>query len=279
MKEKETLYTVGVGDALSAKLANEFDGIDAILASGFSVSAHLLGLPDVELYTKSDNLHAVSQMCYVSDKPIIADCDTGYGNAVTVIETIQDFERAGVAGIILEDQISPKTCPICVTENNTLISAEEAAGKIRAAAENRLFKDTVIIARTDVTDRESLVKRCKMYIEAGADLIQPISKAFDNIEDYAAFAKEIDFPLSMILVGWLDKLTNEEITYAKPKIAHFALAGINAAYPAIRNTFEYLSENKTSVGQTVEKANHAELVEFLGMPQITKWEKEYIPVK
>ena len=147
---------VGVGDALSAKIANVTDGIDGVLSSGFTLAAQAMGLPDAELYTRSDNVYAVSNMCYVLDKPLIADIDTAYGNAVTTIKTVNDFERAGASGMVIEDQISPKRCPICVTDLNTTISAEEAAGKIRAAVENKLYPETVIIARTVVADGGAL---------------------------------------------------------------------------------------------------------------------------
>ena len=114
LEEKDILVTIGVGDALSAKIASAADGVDAILSSGFTIAANALGLPDAELYSRSDNVYAVQNMVYVSDKPIIADIDTGYGNAVTVIKTVHEFERAGAQGVIIEDQISPKRCPICV---------------------------------------------------------------------------------------------------------------------------------------------------------------------
>lgn len=176
MAEKETVITCGCGDAISAKIINEVDGFDGVLSSGFTLAAMAMGLPDAELYSRSDNVYAVSNMCYVLDKPLIADIDTAYGNAVTTIKTVNDFERAGASGVVIEDQISPKRCPICVTDLNTTISAEEAAGKIRAAAGNRLYKDTLIIARTDITNVEERNRRAQMYLEAGADLVQGISQ-------------------------------------------------------------------------------------------------------
>ena len=278
MAEKETVYTVGVGDALSAKIANATAGIDGVLSSGFTLAAQALGLPDAELYTRSDNVYAVSNMCYVLDKPLIADIDTAYGNAVTTIKTVNDFERAGASGMVIEDQISPKRCPICVTDLNTTISAEEAAGKIRAAVENKLYPETVIIARTDITDKQEQYRRARMYLEAGADLVQGISKSFhNNPEEIKQFVDAMDGKVSLVVCGGLDILTRKDLEYIKPKIAHFALVPINAIYPAVKKAIEYVGAHHEQAGMPVEKANHNELVSFLGMGQISEREAKYIP--
>ena len=278
MAEKETVYTVGVGDALSAKIANVTDGIDGVLSSGFTLAAQAMGLPDAELYTRSDNVYAVSNMCYVLDKPLIADIDTAYGNAVTTIKTVNDFERAGASGMVIEDQISPKRCPICVTDLNTTISAEEAAGKIRAAVENKLYPETVIIARTDITDKQEQYRRARMYLEAGADLVQGISKSFhNNPEEIKQFVDAMDGKVSLVVCGGLDILTRKDLEYIKPKIAHFALVPTNAIYPAVKKAIEYVGAHHEQAGMPVEKANHNELVSFLGMGQISEREAKYIP--
>ena len=278
MAEKETLYTIGVGDALSAKIASRTPGVDAILSSGFTLAAQAMGLPDAELYTRSDNVYAVSNMCYVIDVPLIADIDTAYGNAVTTIKTVNDFERAGVSGVIIEDQISPKRCPICVTDLNTTISAEEGAGKIRAAAENRLYPETVIIARTDITDQEEQYRRARMYLDAGADLVQGISKSFHgNPEEIKRFVDAMDGRVSLVVCGGLDSLTRKDLEYIKPKIAHFALVPINYMYPALKKAIQFVGEHHEQAGMPLEKADHNELVSLLGMPSIQEREKKYIP--
>ena len=281
MAEKETVITCGCGDAISAKIINEVDGFDGVLSSGFTLAAMAMGLPDAELYSRSDNVYAVSNMCYVLDKPLIADIDTAYGNAVTTIKTVNDFERAGASGVVIEDQISPKRCPICVTDLNTTISAEEAAGKIRAAAENRLYKDTLIIARTDITNVEERNRRAQMYLEAGADLVQGISKSYtasgNMVENIKQFVDAMDGRVSLVVCGGLDSLTRKDIEYIKPKICHFALVPINYMYPALRKAIEFVGENHEQAGIPLEKANHSELVNFLGMSKIGEQEKKYIP--
>ena len=277
MKEKDIVYTIGVGDAFGAKLANLYDGIDGVLSSGFQISAMNLGLPDAELYTRSDNVYAVNNMCNVLKKPLIADIDTAYGNAVSAIKTVNDFEKAGAAAVIIEDQVSPKRCPICVDTMNSLIPAAEGANKIRAAAENRLSKDTVIIARTDATDPDELLKRARMYIDAGADLIQPISRAVPDFETYKWFVKAVNFPVSMIVCGWLDNLSREEIIEIGPKIAQFALTPVNTVFPIWKKAFEYVATNKTNKGITVEMVNQHEVATFLGMDDVKAKEERYLP--
>jgi len=276
MKEKNIVYTIGVGDPFAAKMLNRIDGIDAVLSSGFQIAAMALGMPDVEMYTRSDNVYAVSNMCNVLKKPLIADIDTAYGNAVSAIKTIQDFEKAGVAGVQFEDQISPKRCPICVNTLNTLIPAKEAAGKIKAMVENKLYKDTVIIARTDATDPDELMKRAKMYIDVGADVIQPISKSLKTKEEYKWFVKEINFPVSMIVVGWLDKLTAEDIIEIGPKLCQFALTPINAIYPVLKKAMKYVGANHTNANPPFDVVKHADLISFLGMTDITTLEGKYL---
>lgn len=278
MAEKEILYTIGVGDALSAKIVNETEGIDGVLSSGFTIAAQMLGLPDAELYTRSDNVYAVNNMCNVLEKPLIADIDTAYGNAVTTVKTIQDFEKAGASGVVIEDQVSPKRCPICVTDLNTTIPAEEAAGKIRAAAENKLYKETLIIARTDVTDKDEQLRRAEMYLNAGADLVQGVSKSFhSNPEEIKAFSDAMDGRISLVVCGTLDILTRKDIEYIKPKICHFALVPINYLYPALRKAIEYVGANHEQDGIPVEKLNHGEFIKFLGMGKIGEMEEKYIP--
>jgi len=277
MKEKETIFTVGIGDALTAKIASATPGIDAILTSGFSISAQMLGLPDAELYTRNDNVYAVKNICDVATKPVIADIDTGYGNAVTIIRSVQEFEKAGASGVIIEDQISPKKCPICVTETNSLISAEEGAGKIRAAVENKLNEDTVVIARTDATTWDELLRRSKMYKEAGADAIQAISRAYKDKAGLKKFIQEVNHPVSLIIVGKLEALTYEDLLEVKPKFAQFALVPVNVASLAITEALEYLGKNKSVVGMPTKSIKHEELVNLLGMPEVTSMELKYIP--
>lgn len=161
----------GVYDALSARLA-EAGGASAVYMTGFGVAASRLGRPDVGLLTMSEMASQAAAIAGAVDVPVIADADTGYGNPINVIRTVQEYEQAGVAGIQLEDQSWPKKCGHMA--DKTVIPADEMARKIEAAAEARENPDTVIIARTDAIapiGYDEAIRRSRLYRDAGADLL------------------------------------------------------------------------------------------------------------
>ncbi|MBU2952919.1 isocitrate lyase/PEP mutase family protein [Marinobacter sp. F3R08] len=271
------LVSVGVGDALSARLASDADGIDLMLSSGFSISAEQLGLPDVEMYSRTENVLAVEKMCYVSSKPIIADMDTGYGNAINVIKSLHEFERAGVQGVVIEDQVSPKRCPVCVDTTNTLISMKEGVSKIRAAADNRSHRDTLIIARTDAVDFDDAVTRARAYYEAGADLVQPISRLFSTKEDIKRFVDTVGCPVSLVIVGWLEGLSRDQLAWIGPKIVHFALVPVTAMHHAVKAAITELGQAGSPAKLSVERSAHGDIVKDMGMGLIGELEEKYLP--
>src|SRR5690606_29375466 len=136
------------------------------------ISASLLGQPDVGLTTFTEMTDQVRRMAAITGVPLIADADTGYGNAVNVMRTVREYHCAGVAGLHIEDQVMPKKCGHF--EGKELISADEMVGKIRAALAARDDPDFLIIARTDartVAGLEEAIARAKLYAAAGADAI------------------------------------------------------------------------------------------------------------
>lgn len=273
------LVSVGVGDALSALLASQTPGIDVMLSSGFAISAEQLGLPDVEMYSRTENVLAVEKMCYVSSKPIIADMDTGYGNALNVIKSVHEFERAGVQGVVIEDQVSPKRCPVCVDTTNVLIPMNEAAGKIRAAVENRRNPETLIIARTDSVDFDDAVKRARAYYEAGADLVQPISRLFADKHEARRFVEAVECPVSLVVVGWLEKLSREELAWIGPKIVHFALVPVTAIHNAVKSVMLELGQSGSAADLSTPRTPHTDIVSDMGMELISELEQTYLPAE
>src|SRR5258707_11276330 len=131
----ETAWAMGIYDALGARLA-EAAGFDAVMAGGYGMSASLLGQPDAEVITLRENADIARNVSAAVNIPLVVDIDTGYGNAINVQRTVSEMIRAGAAGVILEDQVSPKRCPICVSDVD-IISREEAVGKIEAANDER----------------------------------------------------------------------------------------------------------------------------------------------
>ena len=146
LKSGHIMIAPGVGDALGAKIA-EMAGIPALAMGGYSVSASRLGQPDVGLLSCTEMAEQLTGICNAVNIPIIADGDTGYGNALNIIRTEQMFEQAGAACIFFEDQAWPKRCGHM--DGKQVISAEEHAQKIRAAVDARFDKETMIMSRTD----------------------------------------------------------------------------------------------------------------------------------
>jgi len=273
----DPIVSVGVGDAMSARLASVTEGIDVILTSGFAISAQQLGLPDVEMYTRTENVQAVERICYVSGIPVIADMDTGYGNAVNVIKSLHEFERAGVQGVIIEDQVSPKRCPVCVDTTNKIIPKAEAVGKIRAAADNRRNPNTLIIARTDAVDFDDAVSRAKAYREAGADLVQPISRLFSDKSDIRRFVDAVGCPVSLVVVGWLEGLSREDLASTGASIVHFALIPVTAIHHAVKEVMSQLGSARSSGALETIRSPHTEIVKDLGMGAVSALEDKYLP--
>src|SRR5438105_15203501 len=195
--QRDLLVAPGAYDALSARLIAQA-GFPAVYMTGFGTAASVLGQPDVGLLTMSEMVSRAAAIAAViasvaGNLPLIADADTGYGNPINVRRTIHEYERAGVAGLHIEDQVWPKKCGHM--EGKQVIPKDEMVQKIRAAVDARQDPEFVIIARTDanaVNSLEDALRRGKAYHEAGADVIfieasrsmaelRSIAAAFPNV--------------------------------------------------------------------------------------------------
>jgi 2-methylisocitrate lyase-like PEP mutase family enzyme len=195
LAEPGILVCPGVYDGFSLKLVEQA-GYKTANVTGAGVSESNLGVPDLGIMGYAENLRASSALAAVSAIPLSADGDTGYGNALNVYFTIQGFERAGLACLMIEDQVSPKRCGHM--EGKSVISAEEGVEKIRAAAEARRDPDFIIKARTDATAIHGVgeaIRRLNLYAEAGADLL--FADALLSAEDIATVAKNVMKPLTV----------------------------------------------------------------------------------
>lgn len=192
------LVAPGVYDALSARLV-ERAGFDAMLVSGAAVCASMLGIPDLGLMSSTEVLWQTRNIAAATRLPVIADCDTGYGNPLNVRRTVQDFEAAGVAGLFIEDQVAPKRCGHF--DGKDVISAPEMVEKLRAAVDARQDPSLVLIARTDaiaVEGLEAALDRAARYVDAGADAI--FIEAPRSLDDLRSIPKRIDAPVMLNLV-------------------------------------------------------------------------------
>jgi 2-methylisocitrate lyase-like PEP mutase family enzyme len=181
----------GAYDTLTARLV-QVAGFKAVYLTGGGYS-RANGYPDIGLLTMSEILPWIARTVDSVEIPVIADMDTGYGNAVNVVRSVREYEKAGVAAFHLEDQISPKKCGHY--EGKQLVSKGEMVGKIKAAVDTRRDNDMIIIARTDsraVEGLQSAIDRMNAYLEAGADI--GFVEAPQNVDELAAIPKAIGKP-------------------------------------------------------------------------------------
>jgi 2-methylisocitrate lyase-like PEP mutase family enzyme len=186
-------YTMAPGayDTLTARLVEQA-GFDAVYLTGGGYS-RANGYPDLGLLTLSENVRFIGLTVEAVGIPVIADADTGYGNAINVIRTVREYEKAGVAAFHLEDQVSPKKCGHY--EGKEVIGAAEMVGKIHAAVDTRRDPDLVIIARSDARAVEGLqaaIDRVNAYLEAGADV--GFVEAPENVEELRIVGRDVKGP-------------------------------------------------------------------------------------
>ena len=193
LAQQGQLIMPGVYDALSAKIAARA-GFEVIFITGYSLSATLLGEPDFGLLTQTEVVGAAQRICSVVDTPVIVDADTGYGNAINVMRTVQDLIRAGAGGMFLEDQVWPKRCGHM--KGKQVIPLDEQVKKIGAAVEAKGDNDFFIVARTDSRQALGLseaIKRGLAFKAAGADAV--FIEAPESKEEMKEISKQVSGPL------------------------------------------------------------------------------------
>lgn len=184
----------GVYDGISARVIASNGTFRAGFVSGAGISESLLGLPDLGFLGLSENVEAARRLVRAARVPLIADADTGYGNALNVIETVTRFEDAHVAGLMIEDQAWPKRCGHL--PKKTVISSAEMVTKIRAAIDARRDPNLVIMARTDaaaVEGMDAAISRANAYRQAGADIL--FADALGSLGEIERFVVEVDGPV------------------------------------------------------------------------------------
>lgn len=266
----------GVWDGLSARLADQA-GFSAVCASGFAIAA-ALGMPDAEVFTATEGVDAVRKIREASDLPIIADIDTGYGNAINAQRTAASMRRAGVSAVFMEDQVSPKRCPICIGDPVEVTPLPEATGKVRAAKDG-LGDDVLLIARTDAVGDDAL-KRAEAYVAAGADLIMPVSKTFSGLEEWQRCHERVGVPLVASLTAWTwveKEFTDEAMAQAGIKIGMVATHGILAAATAIRDSFTRLAAGEPLPDVSGRYMAHHDFVKMIGFPEMEERQRTYLP--
>lgn len=282
--DRRAVTVPGCHDAFSAKIIEKC-GFEAIQISGYGLAGSLLGKPDVGLVQMKDVLDLSWNIAQAVNIPVMADIDTGGGNAVNAAWITERLIAMGIAGMNIEDQIFPKRCGHMAGKE--CIDAEEMAGKVRACADvrDRLDKDFIINARTDIfalMGLDEAIRRCNLYLEAGADL------AFiDSIKtkaDVEKAVKAVKGPLSVNLMDAISGMKTELIPIpelAKMGVGRVSIpvASIMVMQRALEDFFTALKKSPTGIlpGETKWITGFEEYTDFVGLKDYKKLEDTYLP--
>jgi 2,3-dimethylmalate lyase len=272
----------GCYDALGARLIEQA-GFDGVYMTGFGTSASLLGRPDVGLLTGTEMIDHARRIVSAVSKPVIADADTGYGNAINVMRTIRDYEQAGVAGVHLEDQVTPKRCGHM--EGKEVVSATEFAGKLRAARDARSNPDFFLIARTDARATHGLDearRRAHVALESGADAL--FIEALQNLDEIEQVAAEFASAAPLVF-NWADGGKTPPLSYDEIAALGFAIiimpiTALLAATAAMSKVFSVMKRDGTpkSLGGTTIEAKFplfGDFTDLIGLPEFDQARQDY----
>ncbi len=277
-----TLYVPGCYNAMSARVV-EGAGFDAVYMSGYGTSLALTGLPDVGLTTMSEMVGNARYIASAVGIPLIADADTGFGNAVNVIRTVREYIGAGVAGIHLEDQVSPKRCGHVA--GRLVIPMEEAVGKIRAAADARAEHDPdfVLIARTDARGAsggslDEAIRRANAFLAAGADLA--FVEGPTSTEEVRRVCGEVKGPVFYNMTGVSPRFTLDEMRDLKIAVCISPNAMLRSALCAMHDLAKDMrAEGPAAETRFMERFQQhplGDLHTFAGFDRVREWEREYL---
>jgi 2,3-dimethylmalate lyase len=275
IEDEEILMIPVAHDALCARIAEQ-SGFKAIFTAGYANSAALLGMPDLSLLTLTEMVDAASRIEDAVSIPVFADGDTGHGSIANVIRTVQQFEKAGVAGLFIEDQVHPKRCGHMAGKQ--VIAPSEMVSKIKAALDARQDPDFVIMARTDaiaVNGIDDAIQRAILYNDAGADLI--FVEAPESVEQMRRIIREVDaYHLVNMLPGGKTPLLNarelQEIGYSA---VAYATACTYTIAKAVRELFESLHKTGTTAGFEDRMMSFDEFNCLVGLERIREQEEAF----
>jgi len=257
---------VGAHSGLSARLV-EASGFDAIWASGFELSTSH-GLPDASILTMSELLEAARNMHEVVSIPVIADCDTGFGDIPNVVNMVRRYEASGIAGVCIEDKVFPKLNSF-VADGHELIDVGRFAMKLRAAKRAQRGSDLVVIARTEALiaggDVAEALRRAEVYVEAGADAILVHSRASTPAEIWAFLDRWDQRAPVVVVPTTFFAVDAHELERRGVRMVIYANHGLRAAVRAMQDTFRQLHESGSSRVVEDRIASVSELLELQGM--------------
>ncbi|UZD58881.1 methylisocitrate lyase [Shewanella algae] len=264
LAKAKPLQIVGTTNAYFALMAEQ-SGVQALYLSGAGVANASYGLPDLGMTSMNDVLIDASRITSATELPLLVDIDTGWGGAFNIARTIKEFEKAGVAAVHMEDQVSQKRCGH--RPNKAVVSTEEMVDRIKAAVDARTDENFVIMARTDAVAVEGLdagIERAQAYIEAGADMI--FAEALTELDQYRRFKAAVSAPIlaNMTEFGKTELFNKEQLAEAGADMVLYPLSTFRAANLAALKVMQALMADGHQRNVVDAMQTREELYKFLG---------------
>lgn len=271
VQHERGLVVPGVFNPLVGLIAARL-GFRALYFSGAAYSASQ-ALPDLGLFTLTELVQAVRPICRATGLPLIVDADTGFGEALNVVAAVEQLEHAGAAAIQIEDQQMPKRCGHL--SGKVVVDAEEMARKVAAAARAR--RDLLIVARTDARAThgfDEAVRRARLYVEAGADIVFP--EALESEEEFEAFARAVDVPLlaNMTEFGKTPYIPARRFAEWGYRIVIFPVTTLRIAARAVEEALVALRDTGTQQGLLDRMQSRQELYDLIGYEEYERLDQE-----
>ena len=276
MDAPEILVLPGAHEGISARIAAEL-GFKALFCSDFGCSAVVLGKPDYGIISLTEMVDQIRAVATISNLPLLGDGGCGYGNTLNVFRTVQEYERAGAAGMTLEDQIFPKRCQHL--EGKEVIDIDAMVEKIKAALKARTSSDFIISARTDSIQPLGLqeaITRANAFYEAGADLVVPA--AIPSKTDIQEFVDKVQAPVMINYAegGKTPPINAKELESMGIVAVTYALSPIFSAAKAIRDAFSLLKEEGSTESYLDRMMPFEEFTDLVGLNDLQALEREFI---
>lgn len=277
IKNKEVLFAPGVHDCVTAKIAEKV-GHQAIYMGGFATSAAIYGKPDVGLVTITEMLAHARNIAGSVNIPVFADADTGHGNPINVRRTIQEYEKAGVAGVHMEDQTHPKKCGNMPDRH--VVPIREMVEKIHAAVDARVNADFVIAVRSDSyldCGLNELLDRGHAYAEAGADVFWPLLYNCKSRDEMKKVGASFNIPLMASLVNYSATAYIDVPEYAAMgyRVIISPFGALQAAAPVIMALMKEMKETGSLKRYADRLMAFDDLTDLLGLPEIKALERKH----
>ena len=277
--DRGLVQVIATHSPLSAILAEQA-GFDALWASGFELSAYH-GLPDVSLVTMTQHLEMTRAVAARSALPVVADIDTGFGNAVNVVHVIQEYERAGAACVVIEDKVFPKVTSLVDGGRQDLLRIDEFQGKIEAACASRQSEAFLIVARVEALiaglAQDEALKRAAAYVEAGADmiLIHSKQKTPDEIEAFIA-AWNGAVPLVLVPTAYPEMTVERVRASGKVGMVIWGNHTVRAAVTAIQSVYRRILADGGIHEVSKDIVSVTEIFRLQGMDRVKDIERRFL---